>query len=81
MRARLTVTVVLLLTALVLAVGAGTASAADAGLAGDTGAVLFRGGDVRTLLDRDAALVVALVLIAPGMIALGVAATRPPRAE
>src|SRR5215213_6192751 len=79
MRGRLTIA--LLLAALFLAVGAGAASAAGSGFARDTGAVLFRGGDVGTLLDRDAALVVLLALIAPGMIALGVAATRQPRRE
>lgn len=79
MRVRLIITI--MLAALFLAIGIGSASAAEAGFASETGAVLFQGGDVRTLLDRDAALFVTLVLIVPGMIALGVAATRQPRCE
>ena len=74
MRGRLTIAI--LLAALFLAVGTGAASAAGSGFARETGAVLFQGGDVRTLLDRDAALFVLVTLIVPGMIALGVAATR-----
>ena len=81
MRVRMTITTMLILAALFLAAGTGSASAAEASFASETGAVLFQGGDVRTLLDRDAALVVTLVLIVPGMIALGVAATRQPRCE
>ena len=79
MRGRLTTTI--MLAALLLVVGTGSAAAAGAGFAGDTGAVLFRGSDVRTLLDRDAALVLFLTLFVPGTIALGVAATRQPRGE
>ena len=78
MRGRLTTTI--LLVALLLVVGTGSA-AAEPGLARDTGAVLFQGGDVRTLFDRDAALILVLTVVVPGMIALGVAATRPARRE
>lgn len=79
MRARLTITIIL--TALVLLLGTDSVAAARAGFASDTGAVLFQGGDVRTLLDRDVALFVTFILVVPGMIALGVAATRQPRCE
>ena len=79
MRARLTATIIL--AALFLALGTGSASGAEAGFASETGAVLFQGGDVRTLFDRDAALFVILTLVVPGMIALGMAATRQQRCE
>ena len=79
MRGRLTTTIILV--ALLLAGGTGSAAAAEAGIASETGAVLFQGGDVRTLFDRDTALFLILALIVPGMIALGVAATRQPRCE
>ena len=79
MRGRLTISIIL--AALVLVVGAGSAVAAETGFASETGAVLFQGGDVRTLFDRDTALFLILAVIVPGMIALGMAATRQQRCE
>ena len=79
MRGRLTTAI--LLAGLLLVVGTGSVAAAEAGFASETGAVLFQGGDVRTLFDRDAALFLLLTLIVPSLIALGVAATRQPRGE